>query len=65
MPLGGHISPLAPIIRALVTGGDEVVVATGAEAAPIVDRSGARLAKAGSGIGAAFERLAQRTRGSS
>ncbi len=63
MPLGGHISPLVPIIRALVTGGDEVVVATGAEAAPIVERSGARLAKAGSGMGAAFERLKQRTRG--
>jgi UDP:flavonoid glycosyltransferase YjiC (YdhE family) len=64
MPLGGHISPLVPIIRALVTAGDEVVVATGAEAAPIVERSGARLAKAGGDIGAAFERLGQRTRGS-
>jgi UDP:flavonoid glycosyltransferase YjiC (YdhE family) len=63
MPLGGHISPLVPIVRALVTGGDEVVVATGAEAAPIVERSGARLANAGSGIGVAFERLRQRTRG--
>jgi UDP:flavonoid glycosyltransferase YjiC (YdhE family) len=63
MPLGGHVSPLVPIIQALVTGGDEVVVATGAEVAPIVERSGARLAKAGSEIGAAFERLAQRTRG--
>lgn len=63
LPLGGHISPLVPLIRELVTGGDEVVVATGAEAAPIVERSGARLAKAGSGIPAAFERLAQRTRG--
>jgi hypothetical protein len=63
MPLGGHISPLVPIIRALVAGGDEVVVATGVEVAPIVERSGARLVKAGSGIGAAFERLAQRTRG--
>ena len=63
VPLGGHISPLVPIIRALVAGGDEVVVATGAEAAPIVERTGARLAVAGSGVGPVWERLAQRTRG--
>jgi len=63
MPLDGHINPLVPIIKALLAGGDDVVVATGAEAAPVVARSGARLAVAGSGVGAGFERLARRTRG--
>jgi hypothetical protein len=63
MPLDGHISPLVPVIRAFLADGDEVMVATGSEAAPVVARSGARLAIAGSGVGAGFERLAQRTRG--
>ncbi len=63
MPLDGHISPLVPVIRAFLADGDEVVVATGAEAATVVARSGARLAVAGSEVGAWFERLAQRTRG--
>jgi UDP:flavonoid glycosyltransferase YjiC (YdhE family) len=38
----GHVTPLVPIIGALLAGGDEVMVASGPEAAPIVEKTGAR-----------------------
>jgi UDP:flavonoid glycosyltransferase YjiC (YdhE family) len=59
----GHVTPLVPIIGALLAGGDEVVVASGPEAAPIVEKTGARFALAGRSQAAWMERLATRTRG--
>jgi UDP:flavonoid glycosyltransferase YjiC (YdhE family) len=62
-PLSGHLGPLLPLVEALVSGGDEVVVSTGADAAPTVERSGARFSAAGAGDSVWFERLRDRTRG--
>jgi UDP-glucoronosyl and UDP-glucosyl transferase len=59
----GHVTPLVPIIGALVAGGDEVVVASGPEAEPIVAKTGARFALAGRSEAEWMERLAARTRG--
>ena len=61
-PLSGHLSPLLPLVEALLSGGDEVVVSTGAEAAPTVERCGARFSAAGAGDSVWFERLRDRTR---
>lgn len=61
-PLSGHLNPLLPLIRDLVAVGDEVVVATGADGAPAVERSGAPF-EAGAGESSWFERLRDRTRG--
>jgi UDP:flavonoid glycosyltransferase YjiC (YdhE family) len=62
-PLSGHLSPLLPLLNALLSGGDEVVVATGSEAAPTVEKCGAQFFAAGAGDGVWFDRLRQRTRG--
>ncbi|MEY2580916.1 MAG: hypothetical protein QOE09_765 [Ilumatobacteraceae bacterium] len=62
-PGAGHVTPLVPIIGALLAGGDEVLVASGPEAAPIVKRTGARFALAGRSQADWMERLAMRTRG--
>src|ERR1700737_2049827 len=59
----GHVAPRVPIIGALLAGGDEVMVASGPEAAPIVERTGARFALAGRSEAEWMERLAERTRG--
>jgi len=59
----GHVTPLLPIVGALVAGGDEVVVASGPEAAPILEKTGARFALAGRSQAEWMERLAARTRG--
>jgi hypothetical protein len=59
----GHVTPLVPIIGALVASGDEVVVASGPEAEPIVAKTGARFARAGRSEAEWMERLATRTRG--
>jgi UDP:flavonoid glycosyltransferase YjiC (YdhE family) len=40
----GHVTPLIPLICALLTGGNEVLVASGPEAAPIIEKTGARFA---------------------
>lgn len=57
------MTPLVPIIGALLAGGDEVLVASGPEAAPIVEKSGARFALAGRSQADWMERLVARTRG--
>jgi len=38
----GHVTPLVPLIGALLASGDEVLAASGAGAAPIVEGTGAR-----------------------
>ena len=62
-PGAGHVTPLVPLIGALLADGDEVLVASGPEAAPLVDRSGARFAVAGRTQADWMARLATRTRG--
>ena len=59
----GHVAPLVPMIGALLAGGDDVVVASGPEAAPIIEEAGARFALAGRSQADYMQRLAQRTRG--
>ena len=59
----GHVTPLVPLIGALLAGGDEVLVASGPEAAPIVEKTGARFALAGRSEAEWMGRLATRTRG--
>ena len=46
-PGAGHVTALVPIIGALLAGGDNVLVASGPEAAPIIEKYGARFASAG------------------
>jgi hypothetical protein len=62
-PGGGHVTPLVPIVDALLAGGDEVVVASGPEAEPIVARTGARFAVAGCDGATYFARLAREAGG--
>ena len=62
-PGAGHVTPLVQIIGALLAGGDDVMVASGLEAAPIIEKAGARFALAGRSQGHWMERLAARTRG--
>src|SRR5579862_5142450 len=63
-PGAGHVTPLLPLIGALLAGGDEVLVASGPEAAPIVEKTGARFALAGRSQLEYLNRLAARMRGS-
>src|SRR3954468_6017810 len=62
-PGAGHVTPLVPLIGALLAGGDEVLVVSGPEAAPIVDKTGARFAVAGLSQADYLARLTTRTRG--
>ncbi len=62
-PGAGHVTPLVPIIRALLAGGDDVLVVSGQEAAPIIEKSGAQFALAGQSQADWMGRLAARTRG--
>ena len=62
-PGAGHVTPLVPIIGAFLAGGDEVVVASGPEVAPIVEKTGARFALAGPSQAEMMAQLAKRTRG--
>ena len=62
-PGTGHLTPLVPIIGAFLAGGDEVVVASGPEVAPIVEKTGARFALAGTSQAEMMARLAMRVRG--
>ena len=57
------MTALVPIIGALLAGGDDVLVASGPEAAPIIEKSGARFASAGRSQAHWMERLAARMRG--
>src|SRR5512138_1482332 len=62
-PGAGHLTPLLPIINAFLASGDEVVVASGPEAEPIVEKTGARFALSGRSQADYMARLATRTRG--
>ena len=62
-PLAGHLSPLLPVIGALVDAGDEVVVVSGPAAEPLVERTGATFQRAGNDSDVWFARLKERTRG--
>jgi UDP:flavonoid glycosyltransferase YjiC (YdhE family) len=62
-PGAGHLTPLIPLIDALLRGGDEVLVASGPEAARAVEKTGARFALAGRSQADYAARLATRTRG--
>jgi len=62
-PLAGHLSPLLPVIGALVDAGDEVVVVSGPAAEPLVQRTGATHQRAGNDSDVWFARLKERTRG--
>jgi UDP-glucoronosyl and UDP-glucosyl transferase len=62
-PLAGHLSPLLPVIGALVDAGDEVVVVSGPAAKPLVERTGATFQRAGNDSDVWFARLKGRTRG--
>jgi UDP:flavonoid glycosyltransferase YjiC (YdhE family) len=59
----GHVTPLVPIIGALLSGGDEVLVTSGPGAATVIERTGARFAQAGPSQSEYMARLAARTRG--
>lgn len=63
-PGAGHVNPLLPLTRALVEGGDRVRFAAAAEAAPLVDGSGAEFCPAGHGEQEWFDRLRAHVRGS-
>ena len=62
-PGAGHVTPLLPMIGALLAAGDDVLVASGPEAAPIIEKTGAPFALVGRGQAAWMDRLAARTRG--
>ena len=59
----GHVTPLVPIIGALIGRGDDVLVASGPNAEAIVHKTGARFALAGRSQGEWMARLAGRLRG--
>lgn len=62
-PGAGHITPLVPLIDALVDAGDEVLVVSGPEAKAVVEKTGARFEQAGISQAEVMGRLAARTRG--
>src|SRR5271165_3739979 len=62
-PGSGHLNPLIPLVEAFLAGGDQVVVAAAAEAAPLVERTAARFVPAGNSEGEWFGRLGARIRG--
>lgn len=63
IPGVGHLRPMAPILRAMVEGGDQVTVAANPAVADQVAHTGAALWPAGSDEPTWFERLSARTRG--
>jgi UDP:flavonoid glycosyltransferase YjiC (YdhE family) len=63
IPAPGHLNPMLPLVRALVGGGDRVVIAAAAEMAGTATGTGAEFHPVGHGEAVWFERLAARTRG--
>jgi hypothetical protein len=63
VPALGHLNPLLPLVKALLAGGDQVVVASGVDVAPTVKAAGAEFFAAGQGEDAWMDQLRQRTRG--
>jgi len=62
-PLTGHLSPMLPVIGALIAAGDEVLVASGPATAHLAERVGAQFSRAGNDSDVWFARLGERTRG--
>ena len=62
-PLTGHLSPMLPVIGALVGAGDKVLVASGLVTAHLVERAGAEFFRVGNDSDVWFARLGERTRG--
>jgi hypothetical protein len=62
-PFAGHLSPMLPVLGALVDAGDEVVVAGGLAIEHLVKGTGAAFHLAGSDSDVWFARLRERTRG--
>ena len=62
-PGSGHVNPLLPLVEAFLVGGDQVAVAAGADAGPLVERTAARFVPAGNSEGEWFGRLQARIRG--
>lgn len=63
VPQTGHLVPLLPLAETFVTRGDDVLFATGADAAATVTGRGLAFRTAGPPFGEWFGRLAARTRG--
>ena len=63
VPGSGHLNPMIPLVRALVAGGDRVVVASAADMGDTASAAGAAFHPAGHGDMVWFERLRARTRG--
>jgi UDP:flavonoid glycosyltransferase YjiC (YdhE family) len=63
VPGPGHFNPMIPLVRALVGGGDRVVVAAAAEMGDAASTAGAEFHPAGNGEMVWIERLRARTRG--
>jgi len=63
VPAAGHLNPLQPLLAAFIGGGDQVAIATSADAAPLVEASGAEFFPAGRGELAWLEQLKARIRG--
>ena len=59
----GHITPLVPLIDALIDAGDDVVVVSGPEARHVVEKTSARFEQVGVSQAEVMARLAARTRG--
>ena len=62
-PGAGHVTPLLPLIGALLDAGDDVLVASGPETRAVVEKAGARFEQAGGSQARVMDRLAARTRG--
>jgi UDP:flavonoid glycosyltransferase YjiC (YdhE family) len=62
-PTAGHLRPLEPLVQAMIAGGDQVVVAAAAGAAPLIKGMGAAFCPCGNGEEVWFDRLVARTRG--
>ena len=62
-PFAGHLSPMLPVLGALVEAGDEVVVAGGPAIEHLAKGAGAVFHPAGSDSDVWFARLRERTRG--
>jgi len=63
IPQAGHLTPILPLAEAFAAQGDEVVVASGPEAAEPVSRRGLAYRQVGPSLGDWFGALAGRTRG--
>jgi hypothetical protein len=63
VPALGHLNPLIPLVKALLAGGDHVVVASGVDVTPTLKAAGAEFFTASQGEDTWMDQLRQRTRG--